>query len=83
MHPALPKQFAGANATADALKAFKEGRIKETGCMVHEVTEILDEGTILGTQTVPIYPMDTLEILKVRSKAIETKLLLDTLEKLN
>lgn len=82
LHPALPKQFAGGNATADALKAFSAGKIKETGCMIHEVTEILDEGKVLGVDIIPIYTNDTLETLKVRSKEIETKLLLKVLEKL-
>ena len=67
MHPALPGQFPGANAIAEAFAAFQRGEIKQTGVMVHLVPdERVDAGPVLATADVPIYPSDTLEMLTNR-----------------
>ena len=67
LHPALPGTFPGAHAIQDAFEAFQRGEIKETGIMVHLVPdEQVDAGPVLGTQTVSIYPSDTLAMLENR-----------------
>jgi len=46
-----------------------------TGCTVHYVTEELDSGTIIGQETVPILPNDTLDTLTERVHKAEHYLL--------
>jgi formyltetrahydrofolate-dependent phosphoribosylglycinamide formyltransferase len=83
LHPALPGQFPGAHAIAEALAAYKEGKIKHTGCMVHLVPdEAVDSGPILGTVEVPIYPHDTQETLAQRMHGAEHTLLIQSLLRL-
>lgn len=83
LHPALPGQFPGAHAIAEALAAYKAGRIKLTGCMVHLVPdEAVDAGPILGTADVPIYPTDTLDSLTNRMHQAEHALLVQSLHRL-
>ena len=83
LHPALPGKFPGANAVADALAAFERGEIKETGAMVHLVTdERVNVGPVLGTQEVIIYPNDSKETLAKRIRQAEHVLLVKTLDRL-
>jgi formyltetrahydrofolate-dependent phosphoribosylglycinamide formyltransferase len=83
LHPALPGQFPGANAIADALAAYKEGKIKHTGCMVHLVPdEAVDSGPIIGSVDVPIYPTDSQETLAQRMHQAEHTLLVQSLLRL-
>lgn len=83
LHPALPGQFPGAHAIAEALAAYKAGKIKHTGCMVHLVPdEAVDSGPILATADVPIYPHDTEETLAQRMHAAEHTLLVQSLLRL-
>ena len=83
LHPALPGQFPGAHAIADAFAAYRRGEIDHTGIMVHLVPdERVDEGPVLATQTVPILPDDTEETLAARIHAAEHRLLVETLGKM-
>lgn len=83
LHPALPGMFPGAHAMADALTAYREGRITETGIMVHLVPdEGVDDGPVLASVTVPIEPDDTLDALAERMHAHEHRLLVDTVRRL-
>jgi formyltetrahydrofolate-dependent phosphoribosylglycinamide formyltransferase len=83
LHPALPGQFPGTNAIAEALAAYKAGKIKHTGCMVHLVPdEAVDSGPIIGTADVPIYPTDTEETLAARMHGAEHTLLVQSLLRL-
>jgi formyltetrahydrofolate-dependent phosphoribosylglycinamide formyltransferase len=83
LHPALPGQFPGAHAIAEALAAYKAGTIKHTGCMVHLVPdEAVDSGPIIGTLDVPIYPNDTEETLSQRMHQAEHTLLIQSLLRL-
>jgi formyltetrahydrofolate-dependent phosphoribosylglycinamide formyltransferase len=83
LHPALPGQFPGAHAIAEALAAYREGKIKHTGCMVHLVPdEGVDNGPIIGTADVPIYPHDTEETLAQRMHGAEHTLLIQSLLRL-
>lgn len=83
LHPALPGSFPGAHAIRDAFEAYQRGDIKETGIMVHLVPdEQVDAGPVLGSQTVSIYPSDTLEMLEKRMHQAEHTLLVRTLDRL-
>ena len=83
LHPALPGKFPGANAIEEAFEAFQQGKIKQTGVMVHLVPdERVDAGPVLGTQEVIIYPRDTLESLTRRIQQTEHTLLVSTLDRL-
>jgi formyltetrahydrofolate-dependent phosphoribosylglycinamide formyltransferase len=83
LHPALPGQFPGAHAIADAFAAYQEGKIKQTGAMVHLVPdERVDAGPVLGSSDVPLYPHDTLESLTTRMHQTEHQLLVATLLRL-
>ncbi|MCJ1366560.1 hypothetical protein MMC16_005689 [Acarospora aff. strigata] len=54
LHPALPKQFNGANAIQRAHAAFQQGDIQETGVMVHYVISEVDMGEPLLVRKVPM-----------------------------
>uniref|UniRef100_A0A7C1JR18 Phosphoribosylglycinamide formyltransferase n=1 Tax=Caldilinea aerophila TaxID=133453 RepID=A0A7C1JR18_9CHLR len=83
LHPALPGQFPGAHAIADAFAAFQRGEIKQTGCMVHLVPdEAVDAGPVIGVAEVPIYRTDTLETLTERMHQVEHRLLVQSLQRL-
>jgi len=83
LHPALPGAFPGAHAMADALDAYRAGRITETGIMVHLVPdEGVDNGPVLATVSVPIEPDDTLDTLAERMHRQEHVLLVATVRRL-
>ncbi|MEP3034783.1 MAG: phosphoribosylglycinamide formyltransferase, partial [Pseudoruegeria sp.] len=62
IHPSLLPKYKGLNTHARALEAGDA----EAGCSVHEVTEELDGGPILGQAHVPILAEDTPDILAAR-----------------
>lgn len=67
LHPAMPGTFPGTDAIARAFDAFQRGEIAHTGVMVHFVPdEGVDEGPVIATEIVPIFPDDTLETLEAR-----------------
>lgn len=83
VHPALPGQFPGAHAIADAFAAYQRGAIKTTGCMVHLAPdEAVNAGPVIGTADVPIYPSDTLDSLTRRMHNAEHALLVQSLLRL-
>ena len=82
LHPALPGAFPGNNSIADALEAYKKGRITHTGIMVHKVTPIVDVGAIVNTMTIPIYKSDNLNSLKERIQLNEKTVLISAIEKM-
>ena len=83
LHPALPGQFPGAHAIADALEAYQAGKIKQTGVMVHLVPDAqVDRGPVLATADVPIYANDTLDTLTARMHQVEHGVLVGALRRL-
>ncbi|MEM9975306.1 MAG: phosphoribosylglycinamide formyltransferase [Pseudomonadota bacterium] len=70
IHPSLLPKYPGLNTHARALAAGDA----EAGCTVHEVTEALDAGPILGQARVPIAPGDTPETLAARVLTMEHRL---------
>jgi phosphoribosylglycinamide formyltransferase 1 len=83
LHPALPGTFPGIHAIQRGYEAYQAGIIQHTGVMVHLVPdEGVDSGPLLGIETVPIHPEDTLETLEERIHAVEHRLLVKTLQDL-
>lgn len=82
LHPALPGSFTGMDCIEKAYNAFKTGGIKETGSMVHYVTEDLDRGEVVDFVRVPIYSHDTLAVLTERVKSHEKGLIIGAIQKL-
>ena len=77
LHPALPGQFAGAHAIEEAYSAWLEGKITESGCMVHHVIPELDAGEAIATRVVPFIAGDTLETYAQRLHAAEHELIVE------
>ena len=62
IHPSLLPEFPGLNAQAQALQAGA----RVAGCTVHEVTEVMDAGPIVGQAQVPVRADDSVETLSAR-----------------
>lgn len=83
LHPALPGAYPGTHAIERAWEDARQGRIRETGVMVHLVPdEGVDDGPVLATTTIPIYPGEPLADLEARIHAAEHRLLVETLARL-
>lgn len=83
LHPALPGAFPGVHAIEAAYAAFQRGETSETGVMVHLVPdEGVDDGPLLASERVPIFPGDSLVDLEARVHAAEHRLLPETLQRL-
>lgn len=78
VHPALLPAFPGAHAVEDALAAG----VRETGATVHLVDEGVDTGPVLAQQRVPVLPGDTPDALHARIRAVEHRLLPETVRAL-
>jgi phosphoribosylglycinamide formyltransferase len=77
LHPALPGAFDGAHAIDRAYAAFKEGKIKNTGVMVHRVIPEVDRGQVILVREVEILESDTLEALEERIHSVEHGLIVE------
>ena len=83
LHPALPGQFPGPSAIADAWSAYRAGLIDRTGAMVHYVPdEGVDNGPVIASVEVPIHPSDTRESLQARIQAAEHELIVTAIAEL-
>ncbi|MGH2538260.1 MAG: phosphoribosylglycinamide formyltransferase, partial [Candidatus Promineifilaceae bacterium] len=71
LHPALPGQFAGAQAIERAHAAFQRGEIRASGCMVHYVVPEVDAGPVIAQVSVPIRPGEPLADFEARMHAAE------------
>lgn len=81
LHPALPGMFPGAHAIEEAFNAFQDGRLVQTGVMMHLVpNEGVDCGPVLGTQIVPIFLQDDLSSLEARIHQAEHDLVIRVLK---
>ena len=70
IHPSLLPAYPGLNTHARALAAGDT----EAGCSVHEVTEELDGGPVLGQARVPVHAGDTPDSLAARVLVQEHRL---------
>ncbi|WP_091293815.1 phosphoribosylglycinamide formyltransferase [Amycolatopsis xylanica] len=77
-HPALLPAFPGMHAVADAL----ELGVKVTGSTVHFVDSGVDTGPIIAQEAVLVEPEDDEAVLHERIKAVERRLLVETIAKL-
>ncbi|WP_181777610.1 phosphoribosylglycinamide formyltransferase [Amycolatopsis pittospori] len=77
-HPALLPSFPGAHAVADALAMA----VKITGSTVHFVDAGVDTGPIIAQEPVIVESDDDENVLHERIKAVERRLLVETIEKL-
>jgi phosphoribosylglycinamide formyltransferase len=77
LHPALPGEFAGANAIERAWKAGKEEGLKRTGVMIHEVIAEVDAGDAIVTQEVELKEGETLDKLEERIHGVEHGLIVE------
>lgn len=67
IHPSLLPKYRGLHTHERVLEAGDA----EHGCTVHEVTDALDDGPILGQARVPVFRGDTAEALAARVLARE------------
>jgi phosphoribosylglycinamide formyltransferase 1 len=80
LHPALPGMFPGIHAIERAFDAYQRGEIQHTGVIVHLVPdEGVDNGPVLASEIVNIYPTDTLDSLEARVHQTEHHLLIQAL----
>lgn len=70
IHPSLLPKYRGLETHARAIEAGD----KVAGCSVHQVTEELDAGEVLGQAEVLIHPGDTPDLLEQRVLAAEHQL---------
>lgn len=77
LHPALPGEFDGAHAIDRAYEAFKQGSIKRTGCMIHEVVKEVDRGQPLLVREVPFEEGDTLADIEERIHKVEHTIIVE------
>ncbi len=70
IHPALLPAFPGAHGVEDALAHG----VKVSGCTVHLVDEVLDNGPILAQAVVPVEDDDDAETLRARIQQQEHRL---------
>jgi formyltetrahydrofolate-dependent phosphoribosylglycinamide formyltransferase len=81
IHPSLLPKFGGKGFHGlHVHKAVLEAGEQETGCTVHQVDEIFDNGAILAQRTVPVLSDDTPESLQQRVLVQEHQLLPETLQ---
>ena len=70
-HSAPLPGFPGAHPVEDVLAAG----VNETAATVHYVDEGIDTGPVIASETVPVYPHDTVETLRARVQTVEHRLL--------
>ncbi len=81
IHPSLLPAFAG-GMNHDVHQAVLDAGAKETGCTVHEVSEIVDAGTILLQKKCAVLENDTVESLKNRVQQLEAEALIEVINKM-
>lgn len=77
LHPALPKQFDGANAIGRAWDAYQKGEIVSTGVMIHYVISEVDRGEPIITQDVKCQGCEVESDLETRIHNVEWKLIVE------
>lgn len=75
LHPALPGEFAGANAIERTYEAYRRGAVDYGGCMVHYVVPEVDAGPVIVQAQVPLTPDDTLEDFAYRLHGAEHQII--------
>ncbi|MGA2831814.1 MAG: phosphoribosylglycinamide formyltransferase [Terracidiphilus sp.] len=79
VHPSLLPAFGGL-MNRSVHEAVLAAGVNETGCTIHQVTEIVDGGPIVLQKRCPVLPGDTAEMLKDRVQALEQVAFVEVLE---
>ena len=77
LHPALPGEFAGANAIGRAWEAGRKEGLKRTGVMIHEVIAEVDAGAPVVTAEVEIREGESEAGLEERMHEVEHGLIVE------
>ncbi|KAF2126037.1 phosphoribosylglycinamide formyltransferase [Dothidotthia symphoricarpi CBS 119687] len=77
LHPALPGEFAGADAIGRAWEAGQKEGLKRTGAMIHEVIAEVDAGEAIVTQEVEIRKGESKDELEERMHKVEHGLIVE------
>ncbi len=80
VHPSLLPAFAGL-MDLSVHQAVLDSGVKETGCTIHRVTEVVDGGEILLQKRCRIETNDTVESLKQKVQALENNAFVEVLER--
>jgi phosphoribosylglycinamide formyltransferase-1 len=80
VHPSLLPAFAGL-MNLKVHEAVLAAGVSETGCTIHQVTEVVDGGPIVLQKRCPVLPGDTAEILRSRVQALEQAAFVEVLHK--
>ena len=78
VHPSLLPAF-GAMTDKNVHAAVLAAGVAETGCTIHQVTEIVDGGPVVLQKRCPVLPDDTVDTLKERVQALEQAGFVDVL----
>lgn len=78
VHPSLLPAFAG-KMDLEVHRDVLSAGVKESGCTVHYVTEIVDGGPIVVQKACPVLAGDTPESLKARVQALEGEALIEAI----
>lgn len=77
LHPALPGEFAGADAIGRAWEAGQKEGLKRTGVMIHEVIAEVDAGKAIVTKEVEIRQGESKDELEERMHQVEHGLIVE------
>ena len=77
LHPALPGEFDGANATARAWGAHKHAGLERTGAMIHWVIPKVDAGEVIISREIEFLENDTLDSFEARLHSVEHQLIVE------
>jgi len=80
LHPALPGQFSGTHAIERAYRAFQNGEILHSGCMVHYVIPEVDAGAVIVERIVPIKKDEPLADFESRMHTVEHELIVEAIQ---
>lgn len=83
VHPALLPKYGGKGMYGSHIhQAVKENGDTETGCTIHLVNDVYDDGQILAQKNVTVTPEDTALDIENKVKAIEPEFYIQTIRKL-
>jgi phosphoribosylglycinamide formyltransferase-1 len=80
VHPSLLPAFAGL-MNLKVHEAVLAAGVSETGCTIHQVTEVVDGGPIVLQKRCPVLPGDTAEILRSRVQTLEQAAFVEVLQR--
>jgi phosphoribosylglycinamide formyltransferase-1 len=81
VHPSLLPAFSG-KMDKEVHQAVLDAQIKETGCSIHYVTEVVDAGPVILQKKCPVLPFDTVDSLKERVQNLEGLALIEAIQML-